>query len=245
MDTGNGGRFEMVVFDVAGTTVWDGENPVARAVCRALGEVGVEISEDRVDPVMGMPKPLAIRTLLAEARGGEADEGEARRVHESFRQHAMAYYRTDPRVRAMEGAERVFAMLRAAGVRVTLDTGFDRQTLDTILDRLKWHGVVDDTVTSDEVDSGRPAADMIEALMERAGIRDAARVAKIGDSVSDIEQGLNAGCGLVVAMRSARTVPVLGRYPGVAGVSSLDELPGLLGLTSARGAGARSPGSGR
>lgn len=223
---------DMVVFDVAGTTVWDGTDPVARSVCAALAEVGVGLPIQAVDPLMGRAKPLAILELLRTARGTEPDAGEVDRVHESFRRHVMSYYRTDPQVREMPGAEWCFGVLRDAGVRVTLDTGFDRQTLEVILDRMGWHGLVDDTITSDEVAHGRPAPDMVRELMRRGGITDAAAVCKVGDSISDLEEGINAGCGLVVGVLSERTRPVLGRFPGVVAITNPGEVPTLLGLAS-------------
>merc|ERR1719379_1450974 len=43
---------------------------------------------------------------------------------------------------------------------------------------------------------------MIHRLMEQLRIEDVRRVAKVGDSVRDIEEGVNAGCGLVVGVLS-------------------------------------------
>ena len=38
--------------------------------------------------------------------------------------------------------------------------------------------------------------------MEQTGIMDVRQVAKVGDSVNDIKEGLNAGCSLVVGVCS-------------------------------------------
>jgi beta-phosphoglucomutase-like phosphatase (HAD superfamily) len=110
-------------------------------------------------------------------------------------------------------------------VRVALDTGFDRAIVDAIIDRLDWRDAVDDSIASDEVERGRPAPDMIRALMKRAGLTDPSRVAKLGDSVSDIDEGLNAGCGFVGAIVNVRTQPFLASYPAVTQVHSLAALP--------------------
>lgn len=223
---------EMVVFDMAGTTVWDGDNAVAACVRDAVAAAGVEIELTDVDPVMGMPKPLAIRTLLGDTRGVAPSEDEVGRVHTDFQARIVDHYRSGPDVREIEGATEVFEALRGKGIRVTLDTGFDRLILDAIVDRLGWRDLIDDSAASDEVDRGRPAPDLIHALMERAGISDAAAVAKLGDSVSDIEQGLGAGCGLVGAVVCDRTRPVIHRYPTVQPVASLRE---FLQLVQAHG----------
>lgn len=219
---------EMVVFDMAGTTVWDGDNAVARCVRDAIADAGVAVELADVDPVMGMPKPLAIRTLLAEKRGEVPSEEEVERVHADFQSRAIEHYTTSPDVRAMDDAAAVFGALRERGILVTLDTGFDRAILDAIVERLGWSELLDDTVASDEVENGRPAPDLIHALMARADITDASVIAKIGDSVSDIEQGINTGCGLVGAVLCDRTRDAVERYPGVQGVASLTEFQKLV-----------------
>ncbi len=216
---------ELVVFDVAGTTVLDTDNAVAASVVAALRSAGIELNLTAVDPVMGMPKPLAIRTLLTQARGTAPAPEEVETIHADFQRRMIDHYQTAPGIAPMPGAEKVFQDLRERGIKAALDTGFDRPILDAILTRLGWDdGRLDATVTSDEVDNGRPAPDMIHVLMRKTGVADAAHVAKIGDSESDLDQGVAAGCGMVFAMRCARTEPILDRYPEVRAVAALSEL---------------------
>jgi phosphoglycolate phosphatase-like HAD superfamily hydrolase len=68
--------------------------------------------------------------------------------------------------------------------------------------RLGWScpAVIDADVTSDEVPRGRPYPDMIRHLMTRLSISDTLRVAKVGDTKADMEEGTNAGCGLVIGV---------------------------------------------
>ncbi|MFX8957476.1 HAD family hydrolase, partial [Acinetobacter baumannii] len=81
----------------------------------------------------------------------------------------------------IDGAEQTFATLRAAGVKVALDTGFSREITTVILERLGWDEThLDGAVSSDEVPRGRPFPDMIQHHMDRLGITDFQRVAKIG-----------------------------------------------------------------
>jgi phosphonatase-like hydrolase len=215
----------LMVFDVAGTTVNDEGNAVAHCVCDAMRDAGFQVELKDVDPVMGVPKPLAIRSLLSDRLGCAPEAQLVGRIHADFQQRMVTHYRTAPSVRPVNHAESVFEALRRLGVRVTLDTGFDRLILDTILQRLGWDkGAIDDSITSDEVDAGRPAPDMIRTLMRRAGVTDPAAVGKVGDSVSDIEEGLNAGCGLVVAVENERTTPHLHRFAGVPAIERLSEL---------------------
>jgi len=224
--------FDLVVFDVAGTTLHDDDNAVADAFIAALAGAGVAITPAQADPVMGLPKPLAVERLLAQRRGVAPPPEEVARVHAAFQRAMIGHYASATGVAEVTGASGLFADLRGAGVRVALDTGFDRAILDTILRRVGWSELVDATITSDEVERGRPHPDMIAALMERLGVRDAARVCKVGDSVSDIEEGINAGCGLVVAVRNARTEAALDTHEGVRAIERLYELRPLLGLAA-------------
>lgn len=227
---------ELVVFDVAGTTLRDDGDVVACCMAAALSSAGVEVSPREVDPVMGLLKPLAIATLLEAKRGRAPDADEVETIHERFRSAMVQHYAGAPRVGAMQGAEELFEALRGRGIRVALDTGFDRTILDAVIDRLGWRSKLDATIASDEVDRGRPHPDMIRALMARLGVEDASRVCKVGDSLADIEEGVNAGCGLVVAIRNGRTEPVLGRLTGIVAIDHLDELPEHLEAYSRVGA---------
>ncbi len=58
----------------------------------------------------------------------------------------------------------------------------------------------DDLVTASEVIKTRPDPDMIFLAMKNSGIQNAKEVIKVGDSIIDIEEGKNAGCGLNIGI---------------------------------------------
>ena len=194
---------ELVVFDVAGTTIAD-EGAVAQVFTDALGAAGVPVNRDDVDRVMGLPKPTAIRALLAPHRAGEPIDDEVRTIHAAFADAMLHHYRTSSSVRALPGAREALELLRHHGIAVALDTGFDRRLLDAVLERVGWKEgeVFDVSVASDEVERGRPHSDMIFEAMRRTGVLSTTRVAKVGDTVVDVLEGMNAGCGLVVGVTS-------------------------------------------
>lgn len=218
---------ELVVFDMAGTTVYDGD-AVHDSFRAALAGAGVPASRAAVNAVMGLPKPEAIRLLLQDAG---RDEREGAAIHDAFVRRMRDYYATDPSVREVPGAAAAFAVLRQAGIKVALDTGFSRAIAGPLLDRLGWHApaVLDADVTSDEVPRGRPHPDMIRHLMARLGVADARRVAKVGDTRADLEEGTNAGCGLVIGVTSgACTREELQVHPHTHLLGSVAEVPALL-----------------
>jgi phosphoglycolate phosphatase-like HAD superfamily hydrolase len=58
----------------------------------------------------------------------------------------------------------------------------------------------DSLVTATDVEHNRPDPDMIWLAMKRFGITNAREVAKVGDSIIDIEEGKNAGCSLNIGI---------------------------------------------
>jgi phosphonatase-like hydrolase len=228
--TGAANAFRLAVFDVAGTTVLDGD-AVAECLLAVVAK-RVPVSMEEVLEVMGMPKPVAIRRLLSRPginQGGELETA-VHEAHEKFRAAMIERYRHGS-IAPAEGTERVFVALRRAGIRVALDTGFSRDILQTILDRLGWsNGAIDFSIASDEVAHGRPQPDLIYRAMALANVGDSSRVAKIGDTPSDMEQGLAARCGCVVGVTyGTHTREQLSR-PGVHTIDRLPDLLPLLGL---------------
>ena len=195
-------KTQLVVFDVAGTTVFDGDI-VIDAIDDALTLGEVHVDRDAIRALMGVPKPVAIRTLL-EQRGHRLDEADAlvETVHEAFLERVLERYRHAGSVREVEGAGQLFVALHERGIKVALDTGFSRPVLDVLLDRLGWTtpDVIDCSVTSDEVAHGRPAPDLIRRAMLLTGVADARAVAKVGDTPADIESGRAAACGHVIGV---------------------------------------------
>jgi phosphonatase-like hydrolase len=218
---------ELVVFDMAGTTVRDG-GAVNACFRAALAAAGLTATPAAVDAVMGLAKPEAIRRLV----GGSAGDERVGAIHRDFVERMRRHYAESADVGEVPGASDVFAQLRRAGVKVALNTGFSRDVVDPLLGRLGWAGSgspIDGSVTSDEVARGRPRPDMIRALMACFGVADARRAAKVGDTPVDLEEGTNAGCGLVVGVTfESHPRAGLERHPHTHLIDSLAQLPPLV-----------------
>ncbi len=220
---------ELVVFDMAGTTVESGD-AVKVSFIAALAGAGIEIDPLAVTAVMGLAKPEAIRLLLA-GTGRVFSDAAVDAIHADFVRRMCDYFTSDPSVREMPGAAAAFATLRRAGIKVALNTGFSRRISATVLSRLGWNSpsIIDADVASDEVPRGRPHPDMIRFLMERLGVKDPRHVAKVGDTKVDLEEGTNAGCGMVVGVTSGTyTREQLQSYAHTHIVGSVADVPKLL-----------------
>ena len=196
-------KIELALFDLAGTTVRDNKD-VHRVLQSALAQHAVHISIDDANAVMGIPKPVAIRSLLElrDTSGHPVTEGWIDDIHRLFVAEMIRFYEEDAGVGEKEGVSETFRALHALGIKVAVDTGFDRAITAPLLRRLGWieNGLIDASVTSDEVPRGRPHPDLALKAMSLTGIASALSVAKIGDTVSDLEEGTAAGCGLVIGV---------------------------------------------
>jgi phosphonatase-like hydrolase len=222
---------ELVIFDMAGTTIND-DDGVNRCLRAALDHVGVAATREAVNQVMGIPKPEALRQLIERYERPDL-LAQIDAIHGDFVRRMIDFYRTDPSVHEIAGAAETFRRLRTAGIKVALDTGFTRDIADVVLARLGWNDpkLLDATVTSDEVKRGRPHADMVEKAMRDLGIADARRVAKVGDTPADLQEGTAAGCGLVIGVTGgSHTAEQLKPFAPTHLIGTVAELPLLVGL---------------
>ncbi|WP_374949175.1 HAD hydrolase-like protein [Mucilaginibacter sp.] len=194
---------ELVVFDMAGTTVKD-ENKVTGTFSAALKAYGYSVPDDVINPLMGYKKIVAITKMLQqyEPDASKITAELINNIHEEFVKLMIGYYQQAPFLEALPNAEETLIALRAAGVKVGINTGFSKDIAETIVERLNWRqkGVFDYLIGSDEVAEGRPAPDMIKVLMALAGVSDPTNVAKVGDTEVDVREGQSAGCRFVIGV---------------------------------------------
>ncbi len=211
---------ELVVFDVAGTTVRD-DGQVPTAFTAAFREHGLPTDPHVLRSLRGASKRQAVHDLLP----SEPERADA--VYAAFRQHLTRAFAAG--VSAVPGAVEVFAWLHDRGVKVALNTGFDRDTLTPLLAALGWDdGRLDAVACGDEVDRGRPAPDLIRRCMRLTGVDDPRTVATVGDTVLDLRAGTAAGVGFNVGVLSgAHGRDLLVAEPYTHLIGSVAELPAV------------------
>lgn len=223
-------EIKLVVFDMAGTTVNE-DNVVYKTVRQALAKWGVEVSLETVlEYGAGKEKYKAIADILDQTQADRTEEVDAKAVHEDFKGMLKEAY-ANLEVTAYDGVEELFELLKSKGVKVVLNTGYDRKTAQSLLDKLGWEPgkQIDALITADDVVKGRPSSEMIDKAMELFNIIDAETVLKAGDSVIDIEEGKNANCGITVGVLSgAQTREQLESAEPTYILSSLEALAGVL-----------------
>jgi phosphoglycolate phosphatase-like HAD superfamily hydrolase len=254
----------LVIFDLAGTMVEDrGEVPAAFGA--ALAAQGLSVTPEQLAGLRGTSKREALRSLLP---AGPDLDIRVESTLAAFRAHLVRAWSASPGatgsvdgprppdrpgspggVRAVPGAGALIQGLRRRGVRVALNTGFDRETTLFLLQSLGWSTgggdapadgatvLVDALVCGDDVARGRPAPDLIRRSMELTGVADPERVATVGDTVVDLLAGAAAGVRWNIGVLSgAHDRSTLAAAPHTHLVGSVAELGSVWG-----GAGGSSP----
>ncbi|MFI5809084.1 phosphonatase-like hydrolase [Streptomyces sp. NPDC051561] len=225
----NNNRIDLVVLDMAGTTVADG-GLVEQAFAAAAERLGVEPGSadfdtklDYVRRTMGESKISVFRHLFG-------DEELARRANAAF-EEAYGELVDGGRIAEIPGARAAIEKLHGQGRTVVLTTGFARVTQDAILAALGWQDLVGLTLCpADAGGRGRPYPDMVLAAFLRtgavAGVQD---VAVLGDTSYDMLSGVRAGAGVVGGvLTGAHGRDDLLAHGATHVLDSVTELPALL-----------------
>lgn len=219
-------QLDLVVFDMIGTTIQASEK-IPQAFIAAIAGEGVHLTAADVSSVRGKSKREAIKELLLAHAGEETAKHRSNLVYAAFKAELLSCYRDGP-VTAIEGAEETFDWCRSNTIRTALTTGFDYELAAVLVDKLGWLDLVDVLVCNDDVSAGRPAPDLILAAMSRLKLADVARVVSVGDTVSDLEAGANAGTRWNIGVLSgAHSREQLSAAPHTALIESVANLPEL------------------
>lgn len=215
------GKFDLIIFDMAGTTVAD-HGEVPKAFMEALAEYDVSITPEELGKVRGASKREALAILLGPSRAHLLDA-----IYARFVETLSATYRSG--AEEIPGAMNAFKFFNGAGLKLALNTGFERSLVDLLIEALSWPpSMFDAIVCGNEVAHGRPAPDLIFQAMQLASVARPERVINVGDTTSDMEAGASAGVGANIAVLSgAHKRDQLAAAPHTHMLSSVRELPGL------------------
>ncbi|HBH22860.1 MAG TPA: phosphonatase-like hydrolase [Cytophagales bacterium] len=196
-------NIQLAVFDIAGTTINEG-NVVYKTLQKAIKQRGFEAPLDYVlEQGAGKEKYQAIKDILQNQVKGRGEEKEmiAGKIFKEFRQMLEEAYQK-LNIKPFDGVHELIKHLRKAGVKIALNTGYDKQTANLLLNKMKWRQgkEYDVLITADDVSSGRPGPDMILEAMKATHVDNPEFVLKAGDSIIDIQEGKNAKCGITVGV---------------------------------------------
>jgi phosphonoacetaldehyde hydrolase len=194
-------RFDMVIFDWAGTMVDFGSEAPVKALIEAFGAEGVVLDAATARRDMGRAKIDHVQALLAEPavaaawrtrHGRDPDASDVEtlmaRLGPLMREHAARASTLIP------GARATFDRVRSAGLRVASSTGYTREMMQPVLARAAEQGYVPEhVVCSGETPAGRPSPLMIYKACAELGVWPLSRVVKVDDAQAGIAEGRAAG----------------------------------------------------
>lgn len=203
---------EAVIFDWAGTTIDYGCFAPVQAFIETFKAAGVEVTMEETRKPMGMLKIDHIRTMLKMERisnewerihGAAPTEDDVHALYAPYEERLLSILQNfaTPKPHVIESVERI----RRAGIRIGSTTGYTDKMMAIVAPAAKAAGYAPDfAITPDGVNGyGRPYPYMVFRNIEALGIADVRRVAKVGDTVSDILEGKQAGCISIVVVEGS------------------------------------------
>ena len=194
-----------VIFDWAGTTVDHGSLAPVRTLQKLFEARGASLSEPHARRDMGLPKKEHIRALLRMKMQAEPSEATVEDWYAAFipmQMECLAAYSN-----VIPGVANICAKLRARGIRIGSTTGYTRPMLDLLLERAAAQGYVPDSaLCPEDAGGGRPAPWMCYLSAIRLRTYPLHTMIKVGDTESDIQEGLNAGMWTVGVIRTGNMI---------------------------------------
>jgi len=203
-----------VMLDWAGTTVDHGSVAPVVVLQKLFAGRKVELTAEEARRDMGLLKRDHIRTLLetpsirnrwstVTGRAPVAEDIDS--LFEDFRSLQPGILAAHSQV--IEGVAETVSRWQAQGLRVGSSTGYTREMLLPIAVQAAQQGYRPDAaVCPDDVGGGRPAPWMLQRNAQMLDVYPPVACVKIGDTVSDIEEGRNAGMWTIGITRTGNLI---------------------------------------
>ena len=206
---------EAALLDVDGTLI-DSNYQHALAWYRAFRRYGQFLVE-RFASVTNLVAVLPV-DLLAD-KGGDASWSPPMPI-ERWTRHTGRTIPIDE-VEPFHGAHELIVDLKERGLRVVLASSSPKDELEHYLDLLDAHELADAWTTEDDVESTKPAPDLVHAALKKAGTKSAVM---IGDTRWDVEAAGRASVETVCVMTGGWSEQELRDAGALAVFDSVDEL---------------------
>ena len=195
-------QYEAIIFDWAGTTVDYGCFAPVQAFMEIFKEYGITPTMEETRKPMGMLKWDHIKTMLSMERireefkrihGRDFTDQDVDEMHEKFAASLMKILDqfSDPKDYVVD----TVAKLRDAGLMIGSTTGYTDAMMEIVTKEAAKAGYKPDCWFSPDSTGhmGRPYPYMIFKNMEALKVTGVDKVMKVGDTLSDIREGKNAG----------------------------------------------------
>ncbi len=208
------GTLKAVIVDWAGTIVDYGCYAPAIVFVQVFQKQGVDITLEEARIPMGTQKKDHIRLLTQmpsigrrwqEVHGQAVTEEDIEALYQAFipmQLACLAEYAAP-----IPGTQEAMQEFRQRGLKIGSSTGYNRAMLEVLLQEASKIGLwFDSSVSASDVPAGRPAPFMCLQNIIQMGVYPMEAVVKIGDTVPDIEEGLNAGIWTVGVAKTGNEI---------------------------------------
>ncbi len=195
------GPLQAVVLDWAGTAVDYGSFAPTAVFLRLFEERGVKITPQDARSGMGLMKKDHLRTILSRpsvieawtaAHGSPASESDIDTLFNDFIPLQISVLKEF--AQPIPGFLDILSDMRERGLKIGSTTGYIRSMMDVLMPVAKDKGYEPDCVVCpDEVPAGRPYPWMCYQNAIQLGVYPMQAMVKVGDTLIDVEEGLNAG----------------------------------------------------
>ncbi|WP_349897837.1 HAD family hydrolase [Parafrigoribacterium soli] len=176
-----------VLFDIDGTLV-DSNFLHVDAWSRAFDGIARPVAAWRIHRSIGMDSDKLLDALIP-----DASDNDRERASEL---HSTHYGRNRSRLRPFARTRELLGVLAERGVKVVLATSAPEDELESLRATLRIENAIDVVTSSGDVGTAKPAPDIVEVALARAGTS-AADAVMVGDTVWDVEAAKRAGVACV------------------------------------------------
>jgi HAD superfamily hydrolase (TIGR01549 family) len=210
----------IAILDIDGTLV-DTNYQHTIAWHRALKRHGARVAAWRIHRHIGMGGDKVVAALCGE----EFDEEHGDDVRES---EGELYMELIDEVETFEGARGLIEDLKAAGHKVILASSAKPDEVEHYLDLLDARDLADAWTDSGDVEETKPAPDLVQSALEKAGEGEAVMV---GDTPWDVKAAEKAGVPTVAVLTGGFSADELRDAGAVAVFENMEELRDRLSST--------------
>lgn len=195
------GPLKAVILDWAGTTMDYGCYAPAVVFIEVYKRQGVDITMPEARQPMGAHKKVHIRKISQipavaqkwqDVHSRPCTEDDVEKMFAEFIPLQLACLADYADL--IPGTIEAVQKFRSRGLKIGSTTGYMREMMDLLLEEAKKRGYEpDSTVCAADVPAGRPEPWMCFRNAESLGVYPTEAIVKIGDTLPDIYEGLNAG----------------------------------------------------
>lgn len=185
-----------VLLDVDGTLV-DSNIAHAEAWAQAFAKFGYSFSSRQIFPLIGMGGDKLVAALVP-----DIDPEKSKKVARTHSEIFLRAYVAS--LKPTRGARELLIALRERRDRLIVASSAHKNELEALLKAGGISDLIEETVTSDDVESSKPDPDLVEEALRKSEAK-AQDAVMLGDTPYDVEAAHRAGVRIIALRCGGRT----------------------------------------